>query len=158
MHPTFVADCNVGKLARWLRALGYDTEYRRVIGDAELVAIALSQDRVLLTRDLDLTRRRVIVNGTVRTVLLKSDRIEEQLRQVVRELGLSEENALTRCLECNELLVAVSAAAVMARVPPYVGRTQTRYSECRRCGRIYWAGTHWSRIRRRLGAAVVPVA
>lgn len=148
--PRFVADCNVGRLARWLRALGYDAEYHSRIGDAELVGLAQAGGRVLLTRDLDLTQRRAVTSGAVRAVLLRDDRVEEQLRQVVRELGLSAEQALTRCLECNEALEPRTAAEVAARVPPHVRATQTRYSECRRCRRVYWPGTHWDRMRLRL--------
>src|SRR5437016_9975420 len=101
----FLADCNVGRLARWLRVLGYDAAYESRIADPELVARALAEGRVLLTRDVDLTQRRVIANGTLRTVLLKSDRVEDQLRQVLREFDLTgpdlEGDGLTRCLECN---------------------------------------------------------
>src|SRR5947208_540619 len=80
--PRFLADCNVGRLARWLRVLGYDAAYEPKIADSELVARALAEGRVLLTRDVDLTRRRVIADGTLRAVLLDADRVAEQLRQV----------------------------------------------------------------------------
>lgn len=148
--PRFVADCNVGRLARWLRALGYDAEYHARIGDAQLVALAQASGRVLLTRDLDLTHRRAVAGGAVRALLLRDDRVEDQLRQVVSELGLNSEHALTRCLECNLELEPRLPAAVAARVPPYVRATQTRYSECPRCARVYWPGTHWERMKLRL--------
>ena len=99
--PRFLADCNVGRLARWLRALGYDAEYHSKIGDAQLVALAQASGRVLLTRDLDLTHRRAVASGAVRAILLRGDRVEDQVRQVADELGLTAERALTRCLECN---------------------------------------------------------
>jgi uncharacterized protein with PIN domain len=70
-----------------------------------------------------------------------------QLRQVFSELGLELREALTRCIECNSELEARLPAMVAERVPPYVRRTQSRYSECPACGRIYWAGTHWQRMR-----------
>ncbi len=108
MRPRFLADCNVGRLARWLRALGYDASYHARIGDSELVREAAAENRVVLTRDRD---------------------------------------ALTRCIECNSELESRMPAVVAERVPPYVRRTQSRYSECPDCGRIYWAGTHWQRMR-----------
>ncbi len=147
MEPRFVADCNVGRLARWLRALGYDASYHAHIGDAELVREAAAEGRVLLTRDRDLTKRRVIQTGIVRAILIRSDDVASQLRQVFTELGLDVTQSLTRCIECNSTLEPRLAASVAERVPPFVRMTQTRYSECPDCGRIYWAGTHWQRMR-----------
>jgi uncharacterized protein len=147
VKPRFLADCNVGRLARWLRALGYDASYHARIGDAELVREAAAESRVLLTRDRDLTKRRVIQTGVVRAILIRDDDVTNQLRQVFSELGLELKEALTRCIECNSELQSRIPATVAERVPPYVRRTQSRYSECPECGRIYWAGTHWQRMR-----------
>jgi uncharacterized protein with PIN domain len=156
-RPRFLADNNVGRLARWLRALGYDADYRPQLNDAELVHAALSETRVLLTRDRDLTQRRVIASGTVKCVLLRDDAVALQLAQVVRALQLDAHDALTRCIECNETLEAREPRDVYERVPPYVRATQSRYSECPSCGRVYWAGTHWSRMRAALaGLEQVP--
>ncbi len=148
--PRFAADCNVGRLARWLRALGYDAEYHHRVGDAQLVGLAQASGRVILTRDRDLTHRRAVASGAVRAVLLRDDRVTEQLRQVVGELGLSSDLALTRCLECNVELERRPAAAVADRVPPHVRATQRRFSECPGCSRVYWPGTHWDGLRARL--------
>src|SRR5436309_14843775 len=73
VKPRFLADCNVGRLARWLRALGYDASYHARIDDSELVREAAAENRVLLTRDRDLTRRRVIQTGVVRAILIRDD-------------------------------------------------------------------------------------
>ena len=147
VRPRFLADCNVGRLARWLRALGYDASYHARIDDSELVREAAAENRVLLTRDRDLTKRRVIQTGVVRAILIRDDDVTRQLRQVFAELGLELKEALTRCIECNSELESRVPAMVAERVPPYVRRTQSRYSECPDCGRIYWAGTHWQRMR-----------
>jgi uncharacterized protein with PIN domain len=147
MKPRFVADCNVGRLARWLRALGYDASYHAYIGDAELVREAAAEDRVLLTRDRDLMKRRVIQTGLVRAILIHGDDVTTQLRQVFGLLKLDLDHFLTRCIECNSELRPQPAASVAARVPPFVRSTQTRYSECPDCGRVYWAGTHGRRMR-----------
>lgn len=147
VKPRFLADCNVGRLARWLRALGYDASYHARIGDAELVREAAAESRVVLTRDRDLTKRRVIQTGVVRAILIRDDDVTKQLRQVFAELGLQLTEALTRCIECNAELESRGAQTVAERVPPYVRRTQSHYSECPECGRVYWAGTHWQRMR-----------
>src|SRR5258707_6431395 len=101
VRPRFLADCNVGRLARWLRALGYDASYHARIGDAELVREAAAESRVVLTRDRDLTKRRVIQSGVVRAILIRDDDVTKQLPHVFAELGLELKAALTRCIECN---------------------------------------------------------
>jgi hypothetical protein len=148
----FLADSNVGRLTRWLRVLGYDAAFEPKLPDGLLVFRALREGRVLLTRDVDLTRRRLITTGRVRAVLLGHDQVQEQLRQVRGDLDLDDEAALSRCLECNVPLERRPAAAVAHRVPPYVRATQQRFSECPRCARVYWPGTHWERMRAQLGS------
>ena len=150
--PRFLADANVGRLARWLRAYGYDAAYAAHIDDSQLIGRALAEGRVLLTRDGGLMQRRVVARGSLPAVLLRSDRVDDQLRQVVGELELAGDRALSRCLECNVELEPRPKAEVSERLPPHVRATQVRFSECPRCGRVYWPGTHWQRMRERMGA------
>jgi uncharacterized protein with PIN domain len=150
--PRFLADANVGRLARWLRAYGYDAAYAAHIDDSQLIGRALAEGRVLLTRDSGLMQRRVVARGSLPAVLLRSDRVDDQLRQVVGELELAGDRALSRCLECNVELEPRPKAEVSERLPPHVRATQVRFSECPRCGRVYWPGTHWQRMRERMGA------
>ena len=117
------------------------------VESVETATEAAAEDRVLLTRDRDLTKRRVIQSGAVRAILIRHDDVTAQLRQVFAELGLDIEQSLTRCIECNAELEPRHADIVAERVPPFVRSTQTRYSECPGCGRIYWAGTHWQHMR-----------
>src|SRR4030081_668293 len=125
VKPRFLADCNVGRLARCLGALGYDASYHPRIDDAELVREAAAESRVLLTRDRDLTKRRVIQTGVVRAVLIRDDEVTLQLRQVFSELGLELKEALTRCIVCNSELESRVPSLVLDRVPPYRRRTQS---------------------------------
>jgi uncharacterized protein len=150
--PRFLADSNVGRLARWLRVLGYDTVYEPVLPDAQVVARARAEARVLLTRDVDMMKRRVIVSGTVQAILLRDDTIHDQLRQVLTQLALEPGQTLTRCIDCNAELQARAKEAVADRLPPYVRATQERFSECPSCARVYWPGTHWERMRERIAA------
>ena len=152
MRPRFAADSNVGRLARWLRVLGYDATYHPHVRDGDLVRLAMAEDRVLLTREEDLMRRRVITSGELTAQLIRHDGVEDQLRQVVAALGLEPAQALTRCLECNVELEPRAPAEVAARVPPSVRAAQGRYSECPRCSRVFWSGTHWRRMRGVIGA------
>src|SRR5260370_35771556 len=142
VRPRFLADCNVGRLARWLRAMGYDASYHARIDDSELVREAAAENRVVLTRDRDLTKRRVIQTGVVLAILIRDDEVTKQLRQGFAELGLELKEALTRCLERNSELVARMPAMAPGRVPPHVREPQPPYSEDPEVCAIHSAGTH----------------
>jgi len=141
----FLADEMLGRLAKWLRMLGYDTLYHQHLGDNELARLARAEGRLILTRDTKLARRR-----GVRCLLIKSELIEEQLPQVVNDLGLVPANPFSRCAVCNTPLEEIKRSAAKERVPPYVFRTQERFKLCPQCGRIYWRGTHWEGMKERI--------
>src|SRR5947209_8474885 len=100
----FIVDNNVGRLAVWLRALGYDTSYIDPIEDGELVEIAQREGRILLTKDTGIFRRRLITSGEVRAIRVHGDDWRRQLAQIVMELGLRTEPRFTRWIECNTSL------------------------------------------------------
>lgn len=122
-----------------------------------MVQIALAENRIILTRDTHILKRKLVTGGQVKAVLIKSDKIEEQIKQVVSDLNLCLSNQpFTICLECNVLLVPRSKEEVEEKVPPYVWQTQKEYVQCPRCRRIYWKGTHWEAMTRRLKKLVKP--
>lgn len=147
----FIVDHNVGKLVKWLRMMGYDTLFFTGEDDWQMVITALSEGRVILTRDTQIMKRGVVVGGRVKAVLIESDRPEEQVRQVVDTLGIDYSSGLfTLCLECNRPLEKRAVEQVKDRVPPYVFRTHDDYMECPACCRIYWKGTHWQAMIKKL--------
>jgi uncharacterized protein with PIN domain len=146
MRPKFIVDINVGRLATWLRIMGYDTAFPRNASDNELVRLALKQDRLLITRDAGFLLRRSVCLGQIRMLYVVADDLRGQLRQLMQELQLNLDNGFSRCLRCNELLTNVEKAAVADRIPDYVARTQTTFSKCSSCRRVYWPGTHWSNM------------
>jgi uncharacterized protein with PIN domain len=149
--PKFIVDINVGKLARLLRMQGYDAVLFGHDADDRMIRTALDEDRVMVTRDTQIMRRRVVTSGRLKAVLITSDRPDEQARQVTDSLGLSGDVVpLTRCLECNRPLEPIGKSEVADRVPPYVFKTQDEYARCPACGRIYWKGTHFKAMTRRL--------
>ena len=150
----FIADHNVGKLAKWLRMMGYDTLFFTGEDDWEMVIKALRENRILLTRDTGIMKMGVVTSGRVRAILIESDRSEEQLRQVNSEVPLDDSRFLTLCLECNRMLEERTKEQVKDRVPPYVFKTQEHYMECPSCHRIYWKGTHWQSMASRLEKAL----
>ena len=148
MDTKFIVDNNVGKLAKWLRMLGYDALFFDNIDDGRLVKIALKQGRVLLTRDTQIMRRRVVTNGQAKVIFIEDDDPKKQLRQVVKTLNLDcHLGQFTRCMECNHRLVSKTKEEVKDLVPPFVFQTQTQYMQCPNCNRIYWRGTHWQRMK-----------
>ena len=151
MEITFIVDSNAGKLARWLRMMGYDTLFFSDIEDGHLVDMAMKEGRVVVTRDTQIAKRRVAANGSLKMILSRDDDPKQQLLQVLKELNLDcRQLQFTRCLECNQRLVSRSKEEVKDLVPPYVFRTQTQYMQCLSCSRIYWQGTHWQRMKRAL--------
>jgi len=151
METRFIVDSNAGKLARLLRTMGYDAVFFDNGDDSEMVAKALNEGRVILTRDTQIMKRRVVASGRLKAVLIASDQPEEQLHHVMDSLGLDYcYKPFTVCLECNQPLVERDKEQVEGRVPPYVFATQEQYMECPGCHRIYWRGTHWQAMTRRL--------
>lgn len=146
----FIVDNNVGRLAGWLRALGYDTLFINPVDDGELVEIARREGRIILTKDQGIMRRRLITSGDVAAILVQGDDWREQLAQVVRELDLERDPSFTRCMECNTTLQPRTPEEARAHVPPYVYRTQQAFLTCPTCGRYYWQGTHAHRMRQML--------
>jgi len=151
----FVVDSNVGRLARWLRIAGFDTLFVRDIDDNRLVRIAFDEDRVLLTRDRQILKRRLVTSGRLKVILIEDDEVKAQLRQVLTALNLASElSPFSLCVECNEPLVPREKGEVEELVPPYVFQTQTQYVQCPGCLRVYWRGTHWERMSRELEGIV----
>ncbi len=138
----FIVDSMLGTLAKWLRILGYDTLYFPNMDDDELAYRAMAEDRILLTRDQELARRR-----GVRAILIKNAPLEDQLLQVFQELKLERQNCFSRCPICNEPLKPVEKESVRGKVPPYVFQTQEQFKICPSCHRIYWKGTHWQKMK-----------
>jgi uncharacterized protein with PIN domain len=141
----------VGKLARWLRLLGYDTAYLPQLSPEGVMGEARRQGRIILTRDSRIVRRK----DAPPLLFIESDRFREQLRQVVEALRLDPvKHLLTRCSECNERLQPIAKDDARDRVPEYVWRTQEEFRCCPGCRRLYWSATHKERMLeelRRLG-------
>jgi uncharacterized protein with PIN domain len=137
----FVLDVHLGALARRMRLLGIDTAYRTQAEDPELVAQAVAEERLLLTRDRGLLRRRALPAGA----LVRADRPDDQLVEVVRRFAPAIA-PFTRCPACNVLLVPAAPGEVADRLEPGTRRTYAEFSRCPGCGRVYWRGAHAPRL------------
>ena len=139
----FIVDHNVAKLARWLRMMGYDTTVFDQPDDWQMIRNALAENRIVITKDTGVMKRRVITSGKLRALLVSSDDPEKQMQQVVSNFHLDNRNSFSLCMECNVPLVGVKREDIKNRVPPYVYRTKSQFVECPVCHRVYWQGTHW---------------
>ena len=150
MELRFVVDVNVGRLAKWLRVMGYDAVMPQDPDDGELIRIALREERIILTKDSGITRRRLVTSGRLRAVLVRYDDLWDQVRQVMDELELRGTDRFSRCIRCNRMLEELPREEASGQVPPYVLATQQEFMACPTCGRVYWRGTHWANMTREL--------
>ena len=146
--PCFLADSMLGRLARWLRIVGFDTWYFRKISDQDLLSLQENSGRILLTRDTGLIR----CSGTGPYLFITHDRWEAQLCQVLTSMSLvlSPEMMFTRCIRCNRVLEPLTQKEIKGKVPEYVASTQTVFRGCSSCGKIYWPGSHRTHVMRAL--------
>ncbi len=143
----FIVDSMLGRLAKWLRIIGYDTIYLKEISDRELVNRALKENRFILTRDTLLVKRR----NAKDFLLVEGDHFRDQLYFVVKRLKLDTNAGIfTRCVRCNTLLKRVNKADICLMVPDYVFETQDIFKMCQVCKKVYWGGTHRDRMKQEL--------
>jgi uncharacterized protein with PIN domain len=144
-EPKFVLDVHLGRLAGYLRMLGFDAVYANRVSDLELVRISSEQNRILLTRDRGVLKHSAVTHG----YWLRETDSRRQTAEVVRRFDLARSlRPLTRCMTCNELLRAASKAEVRGRVPPGTLEWCHEFRECAGCERVYWYGSHCRRMRR----------
>ncbi len=148
-EPRFFCDVMLGGLARWLRAAGYDAEWREHIADPDLVRLARQAGQVLLSSDTGIFKIGIVRDGEVPAVMVPHGlTIQGQLAHVLKALGLP--LRAPRCMACGGSLREVPKGQVRERVPPRTYEWADRYWECGRCGRLFWHGSHWQRIAEQL--------
>ncbi len=140
----FVADAHLGGLAHLLRLAGFDTLYDNHFADDEIEALAAAEGRIVLSRDRELLKRRTITHGCY----VRALKPQEQLREIVDRLDLVRSLRPFRlCLACNTPLRSLERSEALGRVPEGVFERQARFVTCDACKRIFWEGSHWSRMR-----------
>ena len=139
----FIADVNLGKLARHLRLLGFDTLADGQWHDPELVEIAVTESRMLLTKDRLLLKRAAVIHG----YLVRAAEPTEQLVEVARRFDLSDDmQPFTRCMECNGVVRSVAKASIDHLLEPLTRRYFDEFRQCPDCERVYWKGSHHRRL------------
>jgi uncharacterized protein with PIN domain len=141
--PSFILDQHLGRLAAYLRMMGYDTLYRNDYHDEELAQVSHDERRVLLTRDVGLLKRGIVDYG----YYVRATHREKQLAELTRRYGL--ERWITpfkRCMKCNGLVETVSKASVLAELQDDTAQFYEEFHRCNSCGRVYWKGPHHQRM------------
>jgi hypothetical protein len=143
----FIADSMLGRLTRWLRLSGYDVLYRNDITDTKIIEMAKSEKRVLLSRDKTLCRKAQRMD--VKTSLILSSEIMQQLKQVIKEWGIEiyDTPVFSRCPMCNSKIEKAEKDKVKDKVPETVFFATNEFWRCNRCGKVYWHGGHWRNIK-----------
>jgi len=143
-EPRFVLDTHLGRLAAYLRLLGFDTRYRNQAADEELARVSRDERRILLTRDVGLLKRGSVAHG----YFLRATQPRRQLLEIVGRFDLARlVKPFSRCLRCNQPLEEVATEQVSHLVPPRVRDLHQEFLRCRECGRVYWKGGHYRRMR-----------
>jgi len=146
--PRFVVDCNLGRLARYLRLLGLDCLYRNDFDDETVSRISQQQQRIVLTRDRRLLHRKIITHG----FYVRAVNPRDQVREVLQRLDLhGSVRPFTRCTRCNGRLKATSKETIDHQLEPKTRRYYEQFLQCEHCGQVYWQGSHHKRAQRLIG-------
>jgi len=141
--PRFIIDNHLGKLATYLRILGFDTLYRNDYQDKELAQVAQGETRILVTRDRGLLMRRTIQYG----YCVRSLNPKEQLLEIIKRFDLDNKiQPFKRCLRCNECLEPISKKSIIDRLQPLTKKYYKEFHICPACGQIYWRGSHYKHM------------
>lgn len=144
-NPRFIVDVNLGRLARYLRLLGFDCLYRNDFDDQSIAEISGKTHRIVLTRDRKLLKRKIITYG----YFVRNNMPKTQARETLSRFNLYASLApLTRCTHCNEKLINTGKPAIAHRLKPLTRQYYDKFLMCSGCHRIYWQGSHSMRIER----------
>jgi uncharacterized protein with PIN domain len=144
-NPTFVLDVHLGKLAAYLRMLGFDAKYGRALTDAQLVQISAGEHRILLSRDRGLLKHGAISHG----YWVRETNSRRQIAEVVQRFHLARAiRPFTRCMACNGVLETIAKEQARKLVPKHSIERYDEFHQCQQCGRVYWKGSHYKRMRR----------
>jgi len=147
-NPKFVLDVHLGKLAAYLRMLGFDTDYQPSRADAALVQISAEQHRILLTRDRGLLKYAAVTHG----YWVRETNSRHQIAEVMHRFDLTRAiRPFTRCMACNGVLERMSKEQAEHLVPDHALELYDEFQHCGQCGRFYWKGSHYDRMRRWIG-------
>ncbi len=140
----FITDVHLGKLAKYLRLCGFDTLYDSVYSDDMIINTAITEKRIILTRDRVLLKNKKVTHG----YWLRSEQPGQQLKEIFTRLDLKGSVLpFSRCLECNSPLINITKQEIIHNLQPKTRQYYDVFKQCPQCGRIYWEGSHYERMR-----------
>lgn len=146
-HPRFVIDVHLGKLSRWLRLLGFDALYSNTFEDEEIVQLALREHGIILTQDRGILKRKCVTHG----YWVRAHQARLQIAEVLDRFDLYHQiHPFTRCLVCNGRVHPVEKSKILHRLQPRTKAYFDAFYQCEGCGKIYWRGSHYERMLKRM--------
>lgn len=143
--PKFILDVHLGKLARYLRLLGFDVLYQNNYEDTQIVKLAQQKRRIILTRDIGLLKNKKVLRG----YWLRSTQPKQQLQEIVLRFDLANKiKPFIRCLECNGKIITVGKKLVDKRLAAATRKYYEKFYRCHHCKRIYWQGSHYQKLKK----------
>ena len=142
--PKFILDVHLGKLARYLRLLGFDSLYLNTYTDDEIINVAAKESRIILTRDRGLLKNKIVTHG----YWLRSTNFKEQIKETLSRFDLKDKiKPFTRCLECNGEIAEIEKSKVEKKLPPKAKQYYHVFFICKDCKNIYWKGSHYEKMQ-----------
>jgi uncharacterized protein len=142
-NPKFILDVHLGKLAKYMRMLGFDTLYRNDNDDPEIIRIALDEQRIILTRDIGVLKVKTVTHG----YWIRNQQPKAQLVEVLNHFDLySFIDPFNRCMKCNGTLKKVAKDSIIEQLEPLTIKYFYNFYRCRNCGSIFWEGSHFDKM------------
>ena len=141
----FILDVHLGKLTKYIRICGFDASYRTDYNDKDIIELSLSEKRIILTRDIELLKNKAVTHG----YWIRSQNLNKQIEEMFIKFDLKNQiKPFTRCMECNGLLSDVNKKDIMESLLPRTREYYQKFKMCTGCGRIYWEGSHFERMKK----------
>lgn len=150
-EPKFLVDFMLGRLAKWLRIIGYDSSYFVGNDVKELLWTSFKEQRIIITRTTHIAPRKAF-----KILVIKSTCFIDQLKEVIEKLNLTVkfENFFNRCSICNNILEKVKKESIQSKVPIYVYENHNEFSYCGKCEKVYWMGSHWELMKEKISSFI----
>lgn len=147
----FILDIQLGKLAKKLRMLGFDTLYKNDYTDKQIIKIAGEEKRIILTRDKDLLKNKNVTHG----YWVRNTDPELQLIEIIQRFDLKNQiNPFTRCMECNQKVIPVEKNKILDKLETKTKKYYTEFYQCTQCKKIYWEGSHFQKMKRKIDTLI----
>lgn len=144
-YPKFILDVHLGKLARYLRLMGFDTLYRNDYSDREIIEISVSNNRIILTRDIGILKNDKVTRG----YWLRSQDSKQQLCEVLKKFDLySQIQTFSRCIVCNGIIESIGKDKIADKITPNTFKYYNEFFKCSSCQRLYWEGSHYIKLKK----------